>query len=969
MTVRTKDARVRFKVETGSAEKSIRSFQTSFTELNQALELGGKVFSGFSAIATRVGQTLERGFKVNNLTKSFEQLNKAAGVDAAASLRRLQEATQGLLSDTEILTQANEALTIGLDPKTFEQVTEAATKLSLSMGKDVTQGVNSVVVALGRQSREMLDNLGVQLSITEAQEEYAKRLGTTADALSEADKASAFSVIASERLIAKSKEIADVTADAGLEYQKLTVSYNNLLDRFSAGIAKNDNLARSLAGIRAEIDNINVDALVNAFAHLLTTIPPLIRQLENLAQGINVIFEGQAGAAASNFEQQFRREAAAIKASIVTIDQKKAAVKRYTEQIAKDLRTIREYEARHKALTTSLRFASSSTKEQREEAVHLEATIATLNKRYEVYQAGLIDLLKDEKQQTEQLNETTKSVEKLGSVTTSLVSSPKTKAQYQADLKQALEEYKKQFEEKSGQAAEAAAEEHRRQFEESAAFFEDLIFDSLNNGFRSFEDIGKKILADVAASFLAELTGAGTGGIEDVGKNLGQSLAQALTGDGGGGGGGGGIGGLLGNLFGGSSGGAAQGPLTQGGSFLESLGIGRETALGLGDFASNAGATAGISFAVSENLSNFQNALNGGTDAQVEALGTAIGTGIGAFVAGPIGAGVGAAIGDLAGGFIGDQFGPSRVSREQDLRESTVSNILDKLEEITGRREFQTNFGGVNLDPSNFNVDFGSGSLAEQLVPSTSALATLLSGGTGKLKDDLTGIFANALGEASSFDAALLNLSTVFDQLGLSVDDAKEQFKNLFLDGELSLEEFGAGVQNLNMLATENLTGTGSVSSALQLLADSVDNPRAQLKALELLFGELQEIGVTSVSGIGTALTDQLGPEAVEVFSALEAAGITSFENLENKSADEVFFIINQVRKLDDELADVFTSGFAEAGESVAQAAQDVKRGTDDIVASLNNVNKAARNASDQIRNLNLTRVRAPQDLNENLGL
>lgn len=945
------------------ADRGSKKTSMSFTELNQALELAKKGFEVFSQVAAATGQTLERGFKVDNLNRGFQNLAKSAGVDATEALQNLRGATQGLVGDTDILQSATRALNLGLSPEQFEQVTAAATKLSISMGQDVAQGVDDAATALARQSQQMLDNLGVTLRVSEAQELYAEKLGKPVKELTELERRQAFVVIGAEKLAEAAAKVGDVSNNAGVEFQKLGVATTNLQDRFATALTKNEDLAAALATLRDIINEVDVEPLVEGLRLVINFTGEAIKALDNFASGLSVVFAGEQQALAQKFRQSFKDIGKETLKTATSLGDVKFAIEDYTLKLVDNQKEIVKLQKSKQRLQAVIdKFGDSSGEATKrvellggqiiatqEKSTAYRETIDKLKSRLELLKRPVRETATGIKKIGEESEETKKKVKELGDKAGGI---GQEIADSVADNKIAISD------EVSG-AIEDGNRQGQESFRETANFFSDLIFDGMNNSFRDFEDIGKRILADVGGSFLAGLTGdiGGSGGLEGIigklGNKLGSGLADSLMGDGGGGG-------LLskipglGSLFGSGSG---ETFLLPGGA-PEAAGAGLAKSIGpIAAAAAAAALTLDSGRLVGDAVGDGANSNR----AQVS-LATA------AALTGPL-APLTAPLFNFAFDSLG-LFGPGKGKREQIARENSIDALLDRLEENIGTREF-TGFGGgaINFDPSNFNIDFGDGgSLAEQLIPSTSTLATLLSGGSDKLKDDLTGIFSNALAEAGSMDEALLNLGMLFDDLGISAEQAKDQFKESFLDGEISISEFGGAIQNLNLIAQENLAGEGSISTALQILTKNFDNPRAQLKSLELLFNEAQEVGVASIGQLGASLTDKLGPEAQEVFAAIEAAGITSFEDLESRSADEIFLILSQLSRLEDELQGSFASGFGASADAANQSAEQIDAANRKIEEGLERIVNKQRDVARGFERINNLSVTTPEDVNKNLG-
>ncbi len=69
---------------------------------------------------------------------------------------------------------------------------DIAQRLGRALGRDTASSVESLITGIGRQSRLMLDNIGIIVKSDEAYREYANKIGTTVDKLTDADKKTAF---------------------------------------------------------------------------------------------------------------------------------------------------------------------------------------------------------------------------------------------------------------------------------------------------------------------------------------------------------------------------------------------------------------------------------------------------------------------------------------------------------------------------------------------------------------------------------------------------------------------------------------------------------------------------------------------------------------------------------------------------------------------------------------------------------
>ena len=150
------------------------------------------VVGGFIA-ALRKLQTVTKSAELEDLTRGFDSLRVNAGL-SARTLERLTAATDGTVTRMELMRQANNAMLLGVARSTDElaQLFDAAQQLGRALGKDATSSIESLVTGLGRQSRLMLDNVGIVIKVNQAYEEFAEANNTTVAAMTDAEKKTAF---------------------------------------------------------------------------------------------------------------------------------------------------------------------------------------------------------------------------------------------------------------------------------------------------------------------------------------------------------------------------------------------------------------------------------------------------------------------------------------------------------------------------------------------------------------------------------------------------------------------------------------------------------------------------------------------------------------------------------------------------------------------------------------------------------
>lgn len=136
-------------------------------------------------------------------------------------------ATHGLMSESTLAVAASQALALGVvkTQDQFDQLAGDAAKIALKLGTSTEQMLGDLTSALGRGSAAILDNAGIIVKTSEAQEAYALSIGKTVSELTEAEKKYAFQVAAMDaiRKSADSTKVAYDSNAAAISRLKVTV--------------------------------------------------------------------------------------------------------------------------------------------------------------------------------------------------------------------------------------------------------------------------------------------------------------------------------------------------------------------------------------------------------------------------------------------------------------------------------------------------------------------------------------------------------------------------------------------------------------------------------------------------------------------------------------------------------------------------------------------------------------------------
>ena len=244
----------------------------------------GVVFYGAKGIIEGIKHTAQISGQLKGVEGGFKSLTKGIG-GASDTLNKLQKATNGTVSNLDLMTQANNAMLLGIFENNDQmgEMFDVAQRLGTALGKDTLFGVESLVTGMGRQSKLMLDNLGIIVDVEKANEEYAKTLGKTSSELTDQEKKTAFNnatMKEAKKLVESLGEEQLTTSDrinilkssatnmAGVIGTALTPAFNRSLDVMADFSVQVSNAVNTLS----ELDfgetgkNIikNVDALLTA---------------------------------------------------------------------------------------------------------------------------------------------------------------------------------------------------------------------------------------------------------------------------------------------------------------------------------------------------------------------------------------------------------------------------------------------------------------------------------------------------------------------------------------------------------------------------------------------------------------------------------------------------------------------------------------------------------------------------------
>jgi len=213
------------------ASKALGGIQGSLGKLGKvAAGLAVGAAAGVGALVVGIGKLASDAAALEPVRQSFERLATDAGTSAQAMLSSMREASQGMITDAALMENANKAmLLIGQDvADELPQMLKIAQAASRATGEDMGFMFQSLVTGIGRSSKLIIDNLGITMDVTAANEEYAAALGKTVDELTDAEKKQAFMnqvMVAGEDMI---NRLGEGTGGAQVTMAQLKTTFSNI---------------------------------------------------------------------------------------------------------------------------------------------------------------------------------------------------------------------------------------------------------------------------------------------------------------------------------------------------------------------------------------------------------------------------------------------------------------------------------------------------------------------------------------------------------------------------------------------------------------------------------------------------------------------------------------------------------------------------------------------------------------------
>ena len=423
---------------------SNRLLDNSFATMRSHMLL----FSFAMSLGVRqVAKFTKEAAKLQSMERAFGSLSGGAS-NAAIAVDRLKEATNGTLSSFDLFQQANNAMILGVTDNSaaMAQMFDMAQRLGNALGKDTKLSVESLITGIGRQSRLMLDNIGIIVKADKAYASYAAKLGKTADTLTQAEKKQAFM---SAALLAGREALSgmpDEVLNADQKFQALSASLDDASKEIGeAFLPMAELLAEALTAIADGIDSKKVKefgavvttVLVVAMIAYRKSIMDAVKAQALLGWGVLAISIGlvaqkliELSGLFNNTSDGFDESAESI--SLYVQGLKEAGELKIASELKKQTANLTEFNAELKNRNVDL-----------EKTTQLDLDAAAVLGEYNTQQKDRTNFITDSNKAQKEFNSTTEESNKFSAISTATLFENQEQTSKNIEV---LKEYNKAFE-------------------------------------------------------------------------------------------------------------------------------------------------------------------------------------------------------------------------------------------------------------------------------------------------------------------------------------------------------------------------------------------------------------------------------------------------------------------------------------------------------------------------------------------
>lgn len=240
----------------GKVGKSLKSTGDKLADIRKPALIATAAIGGMVIAGIKLSETAGKYASVRD---AFKSMTEDMGVSVDQFEKDVAKASAGTLDKLTILRGGTRALSL-MGRESFEdfgsefaKMAELSKKAARATGQEVTYMFDSLITGMSRESKMILDNLGITVDLTQAKKDYAAQLGREVDEMTIAEEKRAVLLHTLGKL---EENYADVAVSAG-------------------------GFSGAMSTMKAAVKDAQIEigeALTPAFNELVRSITPLIKE-------------------------------------------------------------------------------------------------------------------------------------------------------------------------------------------------------------------------------------------------------------------------------------------------------------------------------------------------------------------------------------------------------------------------------------------------------------------------------------------------------------------------------------------------------------------------------------------------------------------------------------------------------------------------------------------------------------------
>ena len=176
----------------------------------------GVATGAVTALGIALGKITWDSAPMEGIQNAFYGIADASSIGGDAMLKALQDGSQAMISNRDLMMSFNKAAQlVGQDfAVQLPDAMNYLTKVASATGQDMNYMMDSLVVGVGRLSPMILDNLGIQVKLSDATERASEMYGVQAEELTKAQQQAGMMSVVLEKLKANTDAMPDTTMNA-----------------------------------------------------------------------------------------------------------------------------------------------------------------------------------------------------------------------------------------------------------------------------------------------------------------------------------------------------------------------------------------------------------------------------------------------------------------------------------------------------------------------------------------------------------------------------------------------------------------------------------------------------------------------------------------------------------------------------------------------------------------------------------